>query len=237
MEIDFNNIKVIGFDADDTLWVNETYFRETEERFAELLEGYETKNKIDQELFKMEMANLELYGYGIKGFMLSMIESALDLSNYKVPQETISKILELGKKMISHPVELLDGVEEVLGKLENKYRLIVLTKGDLLDQERKLEKSGISKYFHHVEVLSDKKENNYSNLLEHLEIDVDEFLMIGNSLKSDVLPILNIGARAVHVPFHTTWAHEMLNDSQQVNDHLKLNSLKDILKYLEIDED
>ncbi|AWX45683.1 hypothetical protein HME9304_02710 [Flagellimonas maritima] len=237
MEIDFKNIKVIGFDADDTLWVNETYFRETEERFAELLEGYETKNKIDQELFKMEMANLELYGYGIKGFMLSMIESALDLSNYKVPQETISKILELGKKMISHPVELLDGVEEVLGKLENKYRLIVLTKGDLLDQERKLEKSGISKYFHHVEVLSDKKENNYSNLLEHLEIDVDEFLMIGNSLKSDVLPILNIGARAVHVPFHTTWAHEMVNDPQQVNNHLKLNSLKDILKYLEIDED
>ncbi len=233
MEIDFKNIKVIGFDADDTLWVNETYFRETEERFAELLEGYETKNKVDQELFKMEMENLELYGYGVKGFMLSMIESALDLSNNKIPQETISEILNLGKRMISHPVELLDGVEEVLSRLENKYRLIVLTKGDLLDQERKLEKSGISKYFHHVEVLSDKKESNYSNLLEHLEINVDEFLMIGNSLKSDVLPILNIGAKAVHVPFHTTWAHEMVTDSEQVNNHLKLNSLKDILKYLD----
>ncbi len=233
MEIDFKNIKVIGFDADDTLWVNETYFRETEERFAELLEGYETKNKVDQELFKMEMENLELYGYGVKGFMLSMIESALDLSNNKIPQETISEILNLGKKMISHPVELLDGVEEVLSRLENKYRLIVLTKGDLLDQERKLEKSGISRYFHHVEVLSDKRESNYSNLLEHLEINVDEFLMIGNSLKSDVLPILNIGAKAVHVPFHTTWAHEMVTDSEQVNNHLKLNSLKDILKYLD----
>lgn len=233
MEVDFKNIKVVGFDADDTLWVNETYFRETEERFAELLEGYETKNKVDQELFKMEMENLELYGYGIKGFMLSMIESALDLSNNKISQETISEILNLGKKMISHPVELLDGVEEVLSKLENKYRLIVLTKGDLLDQERKLENSGISKYFHHVEVLSDKKESNYSNLLEHLEINVDEFLMIGNSLKSDVLPILNIGASAVHVPFHTTWAHEMITDSEQVNNHLKLNSLKDILKYLD----
>src|SRR5690606_21162273 len=172
MEVNFKNIKVIGFDADDTLWVNETYFRRTEERFAELLEEYETKNKIDQELFKMEMANLDIYGYGIKGFMLSMIESALDLSNNKVSQETISKILELGKKMILHPVELLDGVEEVLSKLVDKYRLIVLTKGDLLDQERKLEKSGLSKYFHHVEVLSDKKESNYSNLLEHLEIDV-----------------------------------------------------------------
>lgn len=233
MEIDFSNIKVIGFDADDTLWVNETYFRETEERFAELLENYETKNKVDQELFKMEMRNLDIYGYGVKGFMLSMIESALDLSNNKIPQKTISDILDLGKKMISHPVELLDGVEEVLSRLENKYRLIVLTKGDLLDQERKLEKSGISKYFHHVEVLSDKKESNYSNLLEHLEINVEEFLMIGNSLKSDVLPILNIGAKAIHVPFHTTWAHEIVENAEQVNGHLKLNNLREVLKYLD----
>ena len=233
MEVDFSNIKTIGFDADDTLWVNETYFRDTEEKFAELLEGYETKNKIDQELFKMEMANLDSYGYGIKGFMLSMIESALDLSNNKVPQETIAQILELGKKMISHPVELLDGVEEVLAKLSGKYRLIVLTKGDLLDQERKLERSGLSQYFHHVEVLSDKKESNYKNLLDHLNIDVKEFLMIGNSLKSDVLPILNIGAQAVHVPFHTTWAHEMVAEDEMVNNHLKLNNIKDILKYLD----
>ncbi|MFN3136396.1 MAG: HAD family hydrolase [Allomuricauda sp.] len=233
MEVDFSNIKTIGFDADDTLWVNETYFRDTEEKFAELLEGYETKNKIDQELFKMEMANLDSYGYGIKGFMLSMIESALDLSNNKVPQETIAQILELGKKMISHPVELLDGVEEVLAKLSGKYRLIVLTKGDLLDQERKLERSGLSQYFHHVEVLSDKKESNYKNLLDHLNIDVKEFLMIGNSLKSDVLPILNIGAQAVHVPFHTTWAHEMVPEDEMVNNHLKLNRLKDVLKYLD----
>lgn len=233
MEVDFSNIKTIGFDADDTLWVNETYFRDTEEKFAELLEGYETKNKIDQELFKMEMANLDIYGYGIKGFVLSMIESALDLSNNKVSQETIAQILELGKDMISHPVELLDGVEEVLSKLMGRYRLIVLTKGDLLDQERKLEKSGLSQYFHHVEVLSDKKESNYKNLLEHLNIDVSEFLMIGNSLKSDVLPILNIGAQAVHVPFHTTWAHEMVSEDEMQNNHLKLNGLKDILKYLD----
>ncbi|AEM71474.1 Haloacid dehalogenase domain protein hydrolase [Allomuricauda ruestringensis DSM 13258] len=232
MEVDFSNIKTIGFDADDTLWVNETYFRDTEEKFAELLEGYETKNKIDQELFKIEMANLDIYGYGIKGFVLSMIESALDLSNNKVSQETIGEILNLGKKMISHPVELLDGVEEVLSKLMGKYRLIVLTKGDLLDQERKLEKSGLTKYFHHVEVLSDKKESNYKNLLEHLNIDVSEFLMIGNSLKSDILPILNIGAQAVHVPFHTTWAHEMVSEDELVNNHLKLSGLKEILKYL-----
>ena len=232
MELTYEHIKVIGFDADDTLWVNETYFREAEVKFAELLEHYETKNKVDQELFKMEMKNLELYGFGIKGFMLSMIESALELSNNRVPQEIINNILDIGKNMIARPVELLDGVEEVLSVLSENYRLIVLTKGDLLDQERKLEKSGLSRYFHHVEVLSDKKELNYKNLLDHLEIEVNEFLMVGNSLKSDVIPILNIGAAAVHVPFHTTWAHELVPEEEQPNDHLTLNSLRDLLKYL-----
>ncbi|MGB5228519.1 HAD family hydrolase [Eudoraea sp.] len=232
MELDFGNIKVVGFDADDTLWVNETYFREAEEKFADLLENYETKNKVDQELFKMEMNNLELYGYGIKGFMLSMIESAMELSNNHIPPQTITEILNLGKEMIARPVELLQGVEEVLQKLANKYRLIVLTKGDLLDQERKLERSGLTKYFHHVEVLSDKKEENYKNLLDHLEINVNEFLMIGNSLKSDVIPILNIGAKAIHVPFHTTWAHEQVTPEEMTNDHLTLNVISDILKYL-----
>lgn len=233
MEVDFSNIKTIAFDADDTLWVNETYFRETEEKFAELLEGYETKNKIDQELFKMEMKNLELYGYGVKGFMLSMIESALDLSNNNIAQEKLLAIIELGKTMIAHSVELLVGVEEVLAKLQSQYRLIVLTKGDLLDQERKLAKSGLSKYFHHVEVLSDKKEENYKNLLDHLEIQTNEFLMVGNSLKSDVIPIINIGAKAIHIPFHTTWAHEMVsNEEEQNNGHLKLSGIREILKYL-----
>lgn len=233
METDFKSIKVIGFDADDTLWVNETYFRETEEKFAELLEGYETKNKVDQELFKMEMKNLELYGYGVKGFVLSMVESALDLSNNKISQKIISEILELGKHMISRPVEVLEGVEEVLESLKDNYRLIVMTKGDLLDQERKLEKSGLTKYFHHVEVLSDKKESNYKALLEHLEINVSEFLMVGNSLKSDVLPILGLGAKAIHIPFHTTWAHEEVDENEiEVNGHLKLNRITEILKYL-----
>ncbi|WP_299434947.1 HAD family hydrolase [uncultured Maribacter sp.] len=232
MEVDYSNIKVIGFDADDTLWVNETYFRQAEEEFASLLDGYETKNKIDQELFKMEIKNLHLYGYGIKGFTLSMVESAMDLSNNNIPQKVINQILDIGKRMITQPVELLDGIEEVLETLQSKYRLIVLTKGDLLDQERKVERSGLEKYFHHVEVLSDKKEKNYQNLLEHLEIDVSEFLMIGNSLKSDVLPLVNIGAKAVHVPFHTTWEHETVKEGEDNGDYLKLNSIKDILNYL-----
>ncbi|WP_445384694.1 HAD family hydrolase [Robiginitalea sp. IMCC44478] len=232
MELDFKHITTIGFDADDTLWVNETYFRKAEEDFASLLDGYETKNTIDQELFKMEMRNLNLYGYGIKGFVLSMIESALELSNNRVPANSIAEILNIGKNMISHKLELLDGVEEVLHQLQGKYRLLVLTKGDLLDQERKLERSGLLDYFHHVEVLSDKKEINYKRLLEHLEIDVSEFLMVGNSLKSDVLPILNIGARAVHVPFHTTWAHEEVPDDAHDNKHLTISNLRELLKYV-----
>lgn len=232
MEVDFSKIKVIGFDADDTLWVNETYFRDTEEKFASLLDGFETKNKIDQELFKTEIKNLEVYGYGVKGFMLSMIESALELSNNTISQATITKILNLGKDMIMQPVELLAGVNEVLEQLSDNYRLIVLTKGDLLDQERKIKRSGLTKYFHHIEVLSDKKEENYLHLLDHLEIDVKEFLMIGNSLKSDVLPLINLGAQAVHVPFHTTWQHEEVTINEDEFKYLKINSLKDILKYL-----
>ena len=230
--MNLDDIQVIGFDADDTLWVNETYFRDAEEKFAELLEQYETKNKIDQELFKMEIKNLELYGYGIKGFMLSMIEAALELSNNEVSQATLSAILDFGKKMISHPVELLDGVVEVLEKLKGKYRLIVLTKGDLLDQERKLERSNLSKYFHHVEVLSDKKEKNYQDLLDHLEIEVKHFLMIGNSLKSDVLPLVHIGAKAIHVPFHTTWQHEEVEGPIEKKGYMTVSKLTDVLEYL-----
>lgn len=232
MEVDYSNIKVIGFDADDTLWVNETYFRDAEDKFASLLDGFETKNTIDQELFKMEIKNLDVYGYGIKGFMLSMIESALELSNNTISQATISKILNLGKEMIIQPVELLTGVKEVLEELSSNYRLIVLTKGDLLDQERKVKRSGLTAYFHHVEVLSDKKEENYLHLLDHLEIDVKEFLMIGNSLKSDVLPLINIGAQAVHVPFHTTWQHEEVTINEGEFKYLKINTLNDILRYL-----
>ena len=232
MEINYKNIKVIGFDADDTLWVNETYFRDTEHKFAQLLSGYETENTIDQELFKTEIKNLDLYGYGIKGFSLSMIESAINISDGKISIKTISKIIELGKKMITMPVELIDGIEEVLKKLSEKYRIILITKGDLLDQERKLEKSGLSEYFHHIEVLSDKKESNYANLLEHLEINVEDFLMIGNSLKSDILPLINIGAQAIHVPFHTTWAYEIVEKDDNNSSYKTVENINEVLNYL-----
>ena len=233
MEIDYQNIKIIGFDADDTLWINETYFREAEIEFAKLLSNYETLNKIDQELFKNQIKNLHLYGYGVKAFTLSMIESALEISNYNISNKTIEAILNIGKEMLNKPVELLEGVEEVLKTLSKKYRLILATKGDLLDQENKLKKSGLIKYFHHIEVLSDKKEANYSKLLHHLDINPSEFLMIGNSLKSDILPLVNIKASAIHIPFHTTWVHEQVSEKEtHGKDYKTVSCLKDILNLL-----
>ncbi len=234
MEIDYKNIKVIGFDADDTLWVNETYFREAELEFAKLLSPYETANTIDQELFRKEIENLPLYGYGIKGFILSMVEMALEISNGNVSNGTISKILDIGKDMLNKPVELLEGVEKVLHTLSKDFRLILVTKGDLLDQERKLKKSGLLNYFHHIEILSDKQEANYSKLLNHLDVRPSEFLMIGNSLKSDILPLVNIKAKAIHVPFHTTWIHEMVTDNETQNKNYKtVSSLLEIIPFLE----
>ncbi|MFT5847783.1 MAG: putative hydrolase of the HAD superfamily [Psychroserpens sp.] len=229
MNSNYKHIKVIGFDADDTLWVNETYFRDAELEFAKLMAPYETANKIDQELFKKEMENLPLYGYGIKGFVLSMVEMAIEISNHTVSNSTITKILNIGKDMLNAPVDLLDGVEAVLKQLSKDYKLIVLTKGDLLDQERKLEKSNLTSYFHHIEVMSDKQELNYSNVLDHLDIEPSEFLMIGNSLKSDILPIVNIGAEAIHIPFHTTWLHEQVSEQETRNKAYKtITSLSEL---------
>ncbi|MGA1386225.1 MAG: HAD family hydrolase [Flavobacteriaceae bacterium] len=228
MGIDLSQITAIGFDADDTLWVNETYFRKTEEAFGLMLSGYETPNQIDQLLFLKEMENLPKYGYGIKGFVLSMIECALEVSQGKVTQSQLNQILQWGKDMIEHPVELLPGVPEVLEKLSKTHRLLVLTKGDLLDQERKLERSGLDPFFHHVEVLSDKQPINYKRLLDHLDIDPKNFLMVGNSIKSDILPVLQIGAQAIHIPFHTTWQHEIVNPSED-DTFITMDQMLDIL--------
>jgi putative hydrolase of the HAD superfamily len=230
MEIDYTPIKVIGFDADDTLWVNETYFRDAELELAKLLAPYETANKIDQELFKRQIENLPLYGYGIKGFILSMVEISLELSNNAISNSTIEAILNIGKDMLNKPVALLEGVGKVLEELSKDYRLIVVTKGDLLDQERKLEKSGLLDFFHHIEVLSDKQEANYSKLLNHLDIKPSEFLMIGNSLKSDILPLVNIKAHAIHIPFHTTWVHEQIVSS--AHDPKKYKTITSLLEVL-----
>lgn len=205
-----SDIKVIAFDADDTLWVNEPYFAETEQAFMALMEDFLPRHSTARELLKTEIDNLSLYGYGIKAFMLSMIETAIRISDKKIPPAVIEKIIELGRTMLVKPVVLIEGVTEVLKSLQGKYRLVMATKGDLLDQERKLLKSELSAYFHHIEIMSEKKEADYQKLIRHLDIPPTSFMMIGNSLKSDVLPVLNLGGYGVHVPYHVTWEHEKI---------------------------
>ena len=186
-------IKIIAFDADDTLWHNEHYFQQSEQKFCELLEAYLPQHTVQRELLKTEIENISLYGYGIKAFMLSMIETAIRISDGTVKMEVIEKMIAIGKELLDKPVELMPGVEDVLKALKPKYKLVVATKGDLLDQERKLKKSGLLNYFHHTEIMSEKKEPDFEKLIKHLDIKPGELMMIGNSIKSDILPILNIG--------------------------------------------
>jgi len=223
---------VIAFDADDTLWVNEPYFRESEEAFASLFEDFLPMHQTQQELFKTEMDNLALYGYGVKGFMLSMVETAVRITGGTLSAEGTSRILEIGKHLLARPNELLDHVETVLQALSGKYRLVVATKGDLLDQERKLKNSGLEKYFHHIEIMSDKQPADYIKLIKHLDIAPEEFMMVGNSLKSDIIPVLEIGGHGVHVPFHTTWAHELVSNPVVHPQFREVERLTDILEFL-----
>lgn len=227
-----NTITTIAFDADDTLWVNQNYFDEAEYRFRELIQKYIVFENISQELLKIEISNMPIYGFGVKAFTLSMIEAALKVSGNNIEPEIIGKILELGKQILNKPVELLDGVENVLENLKEKYKLILATKGDILDQERKLEKSGLSRYFHHIEIMSDKNIDNYEKLIKHLDCKPENILMIGNSLKSDIIPVLNIGGYAAFIPYHSTWAHEKLED-KIVNPRLiRIEKITEILPYL-----
>jgi len=227
------NLKVIGFDADDTLWVNEPYYRETELAFCNLLKDFQPEEVVMKKLLEVEMGNLDLYGYGTKAFMLSLIETAIAISGGKVATAALSEIIGMGKQQIARKNEILPGVEEVLRKLSEKYRLVVATKGDLLDQERKLENSGLLDYFHHIEIMSDKTEEHYRRLLHHLDILPGEFLMVGNSLKSDVLPVVKIGAKAVYAPFHTTWVYEQNHGGNlSATDYIEIGKIIDILKII-----
>lgn len=227
-----NHIKVIAFDADDTLWVNEPYFQEAEKHFCTLLEDFLPQHTVSRELLATEMNNVLVYGYGIKSFMLSMIETAIRVSEKTVGLEVIEEVIELGKRLINKPVEILPGVEDVLKALQGKYRLVLATKGDLLDQKRKLEKSGFEQFFHHIEIVADKKENEYKKLISHLDISPDEFLMIGNSLKSDILPVLKLGGYGFHVPYHTTWEYEKIDIHINDEKFRHFNTISEVLTYL-----
>ena len=224
-----DSIKIISFDADDTLWVNEPYYKEAEMEFIRLISAYGVEEDIAAALFKTEMSNLELYGYGIKAFMLSLVECSIRITGGAVNSTTIAAIIALGKGMLQRPIELLEDVKTVLGKLARSYRLIVATKGDLLDQQRKMTRSSISSYFHHIEVMSDKKEQNYIQLFSHLDIEPCKFLMIGNSLKSDIIPPLTLGAYAIHIPYHTTWAHEEVDTDPGTDRFFRVERLVEVL--------
>lgn len=227
------HLKVIGFDADDTLWVNETYYRDTEKHFVKLLEIFTNEETVMSVLMATEIKNLPLYGYGAKGFMLSMMETAIEISQNKAGAEITGGIIGLGKELLNKPVVLLDGAHNVLKQLKGRFPIILITKGDLLDQERKLKKSGLDNCFHHIEIMSDKKEINYDKLLKRLAVRPEEFMMVGNSLKSDVLPVLKLGAWGVHIPYHTTWIHEETDeDPQHWKRFLSLNNLSELLNLL-----
>lgn len=203
-------LHTLAFDADDTLWHNETHYAETQEAFRALLRPFHDDAWIDARLHDTEMRNLGRYGYGIKGFTLSMIETALELTEHRLDGAGVQRVLDLGKAMLDKPVEPLPGVAEVLQALTGKYRLMLITKGDLFDQETKLAKSGLGAHFAAVEIVSEKDEATYAAILQRHGIPASAFAMVGNSVKSDILPVLALGGRAVHIPYHLTWAHEVV---------------------------
>ena len=226
------NPKIIAFDADDTLWHNEPYFDEAQERFCVLFQDYASSQEILGLILNHQIKNLPLYGFGIKAFTLSMIESALELTNHKISGQNIQKVIQIGKDLLQKPVELLPNVTEVLEQLKGSHKLIVATKGDLKDQHRKLHDSGIGAYFHHIEVMSDKAELDYEKMLGRLDCKAENFLMIGNSLKSDVLPVLNIGGHAIHIPYHTTWEYEKIDFEIEHDNFKSFTNITEILPLL-----
>lgn len=198
----------LGFDADDTLWHNETIFEAVHERYRARLARYHDAETVDRTLLATERRNLDLYGYGVKGFTLSAIETAIELTGGKIAAAEIQQLIASGREMLAHPVELLDGVAETVAALAAEYRLVLITKGDLRDQERKLAKSGLAAHFAAVEILSEKDEAAYAAVLRRHTIAPERFVMIGNSLKSDILPVLALGGAGAHIPYRLTWAAE-----------------------------
>jgi len=202
-------IEFIAFDADDTLWENESLYHKAKGELAQILSPYREPDWVNRKLDEIEVSNLQFYGYGIKSFTLSMIETAAEAVEGKIEDQTISAILEIAKRMLSAKVELLDHTEQTLAQLNSDYDLILITKGDLFEQQRKIERSGIDHYFKLIEVVAEKTPARYLEILKKHHIDVARFLMVGNSLRSDILPVVAIGGRAVYVPNENTWFHEV----------------------------
>jgi putative hydrolase of the HAD superfamily len=225
------NITTIGFDADDTLWHNETFFQLTQSRFTELLGGYTDTATLHDRLLAAERRNLGHYGFGVKGFVLSMIETAIEVTDARVPATVIAQIVAAGRDMLNHPVDLLPHARAAVETLANDHRVIIITKGDLLDQERKVAQSGLGDLFHAVEIVSDKTPASYARIFARHGDGAARALMVGNSLKSDVLPMLDAGGYGVHVPHALTWALEVADPPQG---HGRFHAIADLgaLPYL-----
>lgn len=201
-------LQLIAFDADDTLWHNETLYLDVEERFVALLTQFAGPDQARQTLHEIEVRNLAHYGYGIKGFTLSLIEAAIALSGGRVQGEAIQNLIDITREMLVAHVRLIDGVEEVITRLSGRFELMLITKGDLFEQEAKVTRSGLRDRFQHVEIVSDKTPEIYATLLTRYDITPSGFVMVGNSLRSDILPVLELGGQAVYIPYHATWSHE-----------------------------
>ncbi len=230
-------IRVVGFDGDDTLWHSETHFDVTQAAFRDLLRRHVPDADIDRRLAEMEMKNLSVYGYGVKSFTLSMLETAIELTEARIPAPDLEVILGWGKKMLLEPTKLLDGVESTLRELSQKYDLLLITKGDLFDQESKLARSGLGDLFLGVEIVSEKDTDTYRSIFERRAIQPQEFVMVGNSLRSDVVPVVELGARAVHIPYQVTWHHEEVPEGALPKaGWSRLSSIKELSRLLaEID--
>jgi putative hydrolase of the HAD superfamily len=207
-------ISILGLDADDTLWHSESHFAVTEDRFRELVSPWISSDEASAKLLERERNNLDVFGYGVKGFTLSMVETAIEASGGSIWVNAIQEIIDWGKEMLDHPVELLPGVQETLDALNGDYRLLLITKGDLFHQESKIAESGIADRFERIEILSEKSPQQYRRILEGCGADPSQFLMVGNSMRSDVLPVVDIGAHGVHIPYGITWGHERVDHAE-----------------------
>jgi putative hydrolase of the HAD superfamily len=225
---------IIAFDADDTLWHNMPLYIEAQKKLARLLSDYIKPDELDNRLYTTEMHNVPFFGYGINSFTLSMIETAVKISNEKLPGETILEILDLAREMLRAPVQLIDHVPEVLAQVSQNYKLMIITKGDILDQCGKVERSGLAGYFSVIEVVHEKRPETYKRIIKNHRIDAGRFLMVGNSLKSDVLPVLAVGGAAVHIPHEITWAYESVSlESSDDSKHVELEHIGLLPDWLE----
>ncbi len=224
----------IAFDADDTLWHNEPIFELTQERVAGLLADWAPADELGEKLARIERRNLRLFGYGAKGFTLALMETALEVSGGKVPGSVIRQILDAGKAMIEHPVELLPGVGQTIDRLAAEHPLLLITKGELFHQESKIARSGLADRFAEIEIVSEKDEQTYRKVLDRHSIAAERFVMVGNSVKSDVLPVLGIGGNAIHVPYESTWELDKIDHrGAEEEGFFEASSMRDVPRILE----